>query len=173
MAVTASVVAATAAVGSAVMQTQATKATNRAQERAARIQQRQAELETRRRSRRAIAGQRIARAEMIQATETMGARGSSSLAGATGSLITQTASNIGAAQSSLAADIGINRSLMRGARQAAKYNTYAGAFDVVGSIAGSAGFQNYAQTQFGGTTTSRLPGTKQLNQHKFGQTITW
>lgn len=136
----AALIAAVAAVVGVGAQMKATSEQNEAQRDAAKIQQRQAALENARRARRAVAEQRLLRAELIQNAATMDARTSSSTAGATGSLATQTAANIGAASTQLAGDVGINTALIRGARESAKWNTIAGGANLVSSIASTPQF---------------------------------
>jgi len=123
------------------------QAQNQAQERAAKIQNRQASLENQRRARRAVAQRRIMQADMIQSTETMGARSSSALQGAVGSLQTQTAANIGAANTQLAGDIGMNRALIHGARNAAQWDTIGGVFNVASQGFGMASDRQFQQKQ--------------------------
>jgi hypothetical protein len=146
MATAAAITAAVAAVGSGVAQMQATSEQNKAQKKAARMEQRRASLDAQRQARRAIAQSRLINAEMTQATETMGARTSSSLAGAVGGTNTQTAANIGHMNTQLAAELGINKILTRGASRAAKWNTIAGGFDAIGSIS-MAGASYYGNAQ--------------------------
>ncbi len=143
----------------------AQQAQNEAQEKAAKIQQRQAALENERRARRAIAERRMVQAELIQNTATMDARGSSAMSGAVGSLSTQTAANIGAARTNLAGDVGINRALISGARTAARWNTVAGVADAATSIMDTPQFGSWAQSNFGGTTTSRFATPEEQMLH--------
>lgn len=122
----AATVAAVAGTGATVV---AQKKQNEAQEKAAKLQQAGARIENMHRARRAIAERRMMQAELEQSVASQGARTSSSLQGATGSLSTQTAANIGFNNTTLATDIGVNNALVSGAREAARWNTFAGVAD--------------------------------------------
>jgi hypothetical protein len=84
---------------------------------------------------------------MIQSTESMGVGSSSSLAGSTGALATQTAANIGAANTQLAGDFGINRALSEGAKTAGQWNTYSSIASIGSQFAGFASNRFYDQQQ--------------------------
>lgn len=113
---------------------------NQAQKDAAKIQQRQAALENARRARRAVAERRLLQAEIVQNSASQNVRGSSSVAGATGSLSTQTAANIGGATTYMAGDMGINRRLVAGASRAARWDTIAGFANATSAIASTPQF---------------------------------
>lgn len=162
---TAAVIAAIAAVVGTGATMMATKASNEAQEQASKIQQRQAALENSRRARRAVAERRMMQAELIQNSATQDARTSSSMSGATGSLSTQTAANIGAANTWLAGDVGMNKALISGARTAARWNTVAGVASAAGSIAGTSQFGNWLGSMQGTATSTPATFGQQLAHH--------
>lgn len=139
MATTAFIVTAAAAVGSTVASIRATNAQVAAQKKEARIQQRVSQIESVRRARRAVAQRRIQEAELLQAGATEGARTSSSISGAVGSLRTQTGANIGAANTRLAGDIAANRALITGANKARVFGNQADLFSGIGGIAQASG----------------------------------
>lgn len=149
-------VAAVAGTGAAVY---ATKEQNKAQEKAAKLQQAGARLEQMHRARRLVAERRMLQAEITQNTYAQDARASSSMSGANSSLQTQTAANIGSMQTQLATDVSTNNALLAGARNSARWNTWAGVFDAAGSVAGSAGFQSFLQKQMPYATST--PATPQ------------
>jgi hypothetical protein len=145
----------TAVAGTAAsMQAQAK--TNEAQEKARKMQNAGARIEAMHRARRAVAERRMMQAELQQMGETQGARSSSAITGAAGSLSTQTAANIGFMNTQVATDWGINTALTRGARSAARWDTVSGAFNVANSVVTSPQFGNWASKNFQGTATGRL-----------------
>lgn len=139
MATTAFVVSGLATAGSAISSYRAASAQNDAQKKEARAQRRTAELENVRQARRAVAAQRLQAAEIEQAAASEGVRSSSGVAGAVGSLQTQTASNIGAANTRLAGQVAANRALVTGARRARRFNTAGDVFAGIGAISQTTG----------------------------------
>lgn len=138
------------------------QAQNEAQEKARKFDNRKAQIENARRARRAVAERRMMQAELIQNTETMGARNSSSTLGQVGSLQTQTAANIGAANTQLAGDWGINHALTMGARTAAKWDTVAGGFNAASTVFSTPGFGDSMRVK-GTATATPATGQEQLN----------
>jgi len=125
-----------AAVGSTITTVAATQAQAKAQKKAARFNRRNAALNQARAARQTIEESRRQRAALIQAGVGLGTRGNSAISGAVGSLATQTAANIGASNTNLAAGLGINRALIQGERQASRLNNIGQGFDLLGSVAG-------------------------------------
>lgn len=154
------------AVASLGLTAKATYEQNEAQKDAARMQQASARIENMHKARRAVAARRLQQAEMIQATETMGARTSSAMTGAVGSLSSQTASEIGRANTKLASDIGVNNILIRGAERSAKFNTWAGVFNAAGSVLASPRVSNEL---FPTGTAVGTPATLQEQQQSFAR----
>lgn len=128
------VTGAIAAVGSALASGISAHQQASAQKKAARAQRRSAEMENARRARRAIAERRMREAELLQAGASEGIRSSSAIQGAVGSLRTQTAANIGHANTQLAGDMIANRALVRGARRAATFDSIASGMNAIGQV---------------------------------------
>jgi len=125
-------VTAISAIGGGVATAVASKKRNKAESRARKIEQAAASLENQRRIRRAIAQRRIQEAEIQSLGVDQGVQGSSSIAGARSSLVTQTGANIGAARTQFGAEQGRANVLASGYRKGAKYDSF-------GSILGSVG----------------------------------
>lgn len=146
MAATTAIISAVSTTADAVAGNKAAKANNKAQRRSAAIERASAQIENVRRARRAVAARRLQEAELIQAGATEGLRSSSGISGAVGSLRTQTASNIGAANTQLGAQVGISRTLQRGATLAARYGTLSNTFGAIGQASQAIGSSPEAQT---------------------------
>ena len=133
--------AAVASIAGGVASHKQAQATNKAQEKQGRIERRIAAIENARRARRAVAEQRVQRAslEAQAANSDTGMESSSAVRGAVGSLATQTASNIGASNTRLAASFAAQRAGERGAERAATFGTYANMFNSISDIAGTFG----------------------------------
>ncbi len=131
----AAVVVAVAAVGSAVSQRQSAKTLQETEEKARDIEIRGAEIDRARRARRAIAAARIQRGEIIAASQTQNQGANSAVAGAVGSLQTQTAANIGAGNTQLATSIAASGRRLTGANTARRQSDVAGGFQAIGAIA--------------------------------------
>ncbi len=114
---------------------QAQKAQRKAERKTADIQNRSAELENQRNARRAIAQRRVQQSELIAAAQVSNTGANSAVAGAVGSLTTQTAANIGFASQQLAADRASQYQLFRGAKKAGRHMTNAGIASGVGQLA--------------------------------------
>jgi len=104
VAAVATVISTVAGVGSAAASYRATQEQNKAERRSRDIDRRQAALENARQRRLAIAQRRIQEAEIGQLAENQGVAGSSSVAGARGALLSDTASNIGFANTQVASN---------------------------------------------------------------------
>jgi len=99
------------------------------------IQQRSAAIENNRQTRLARQEQLKEEANVEQIQVAQGARANSAVSGAIGSLGTQTASNIGAGNTRLAGQIGVNDALARGAQDLATFSNIASGFNFVGDAA--------------------------------------
>ena len=126
-----SAVTATASLGASIAQSQAT---NKAQRDAASIERARAQIQNNREARRAIAARRIQESEIIAASQTQGTRTSSGVSGAVGSLRSDTASNIGAANTDLAASTAQSRILQSGATKATNLGAVAQTFQSASSL---------------------------------------
>jgi len=130
--------------GAAVSERNSSKAQLKAQEKEGDIQRRVADIESQRRARRAVAARRIQQGEIIAQERSFGqTTTNSAVQGAVGSLTTQAAANIGAANTRLAAQSARFSVLQRGAQRAGKFNNIAAGLGVLGSAAGSAGGQRF------------------------------
>jgi len=136
MAETALAVTALAGIGSAVMQQKAQKEERKAAKEQGRIERRIAEINNARAARRAIAARRQQSAEIQAASANSGTglESSSAVRGAVGSLVTQTASNIGAANTNTAASFAYQRAGERGADRAARASRYASTFGTIADL---------------------------------------
>lgn len=139
VAAVATVISTATAVGGAVMQNRATREQNRADRRARQIERRQAALENARQRRLAIAQRRIQMAEQEQSAENQGIMSSSALSGARGALLSDTASNIGFANTQIASNTLRADTIGRGYSRAASLNTFANGLNSIGQAAQSVG----------------------------------
>ncbi len=89
------------------------------------IDQRSAEIENQRNARRAIAARRVQAAELTAAGQPGQVRSNSAMQGAIGSLTTQTASNIGFANTMLGAQVASSNAYIRGQNAVSKANSRA------------------------------------------------
>ncbi len=133
------IVAAVSAVGGAIASSRAASALQEGEEKARDIEIRTAELDRARRARRAIAASRVQRGEIVAASQSQNTGANSAVAGAIGSLQTQTAANVGALNTQLAGSIAASGARARGSQDATRLSNIAGGFSAVGSIA-SIGF---------------------------------
>ena len=106
----------------------------KAAEKKERPNRRTAQIENVTKARRAIAARRAQEAFLIQAGETQGGGTNSAIAGAVGSLRTQTAANIGLSKTSFAGANLANQQQLKGARRAGNWDTAASAFNVGSSL---------------------------------------
>lgn len=116
----------------------ATQSQVKAQKKEARIQRAISQIEANRRARRAVAERRIQQAELLAQANASNQGVNSAVSGAVGSLSTQTAANIGAANTRLAAETFQNNVLLRGARRASLFGTIASGAGALSSVAGTA-----------------------------------
>ncbi len=128
------IIAAVAAVGGAVASSRAASATQDAEEKARDIDIRTAELDRARRARRAIEASRIQRGDIEAASQAQNTGANSAVAGAIGSLQTQTASNVGALNTQLAGSIAASGRRAKGSKEATRLSNIAGGFSAIGSI---------------------------------------
>jgi hypothetical protein len=124
--ITSAVITGVAAVGGAVQ----TGKANREQKRASKVRQRTAELQNARRRRQNIQAAQIQRAATIAQAANQGVSGGSSALGASGSVLTQGASGIGAINQNESAD----RSIFNFNRRANDARTLGATFQAVGSV---------------------------------------
>jgi len=131
------VTAVTASVAGAAYQQKAQKEQKKAAKEQGRIERRIAEINNARAARRAIAARRQMTAEITaqSANSGTGLEFSSAVRGAVGSLVTQTASNVGAANTNTAASFAYQRAGERGLDRAGRASRYASTFEAVGDIA--------------------------------------
>lgn len=142
VAAVATVISTVAGVGSAAAGYRATQEQNKAERRARDIDRRQAALENARQRRLAIAQRRIQEAEIGQLAESQGVAGSSSVAGARGALLSDTASNIGFANTQIASNTLRADTLGRGYGRAAQLQSFGNTLGGIGNA--SAGFGSFA-----------------------------
>lgn len=134
MGATAAIVGAVGAVAGAGASVAAASAQNKAQKKAASFERARAGVNRQREIRRAIAARRLQEAEFIQAGETQGGGTNSAIAGAVGSLRTQTAANIGLTNTNFATSIAQSKALQRGATRSTRFQNIGSAFDAAGSL---------------------------------------
>lgn len=111
-----------AATGSAVQSNRAAEAQNDQINRAASIERAQARIDNNRRARLAIKATRIQTGQIEATTQNENTGSNSAVTGAIGSLRTQTASNIGAANTQLSAQLGISAALQQGRSDFVKHS---------------------------------------------------
>lgn len=128
-----------ASLGAGVAQQRAINEQNKAERRSRQLEQRQAALENARRRRQALAQQRIRAAEITQAGENQGIAGSSTVAGARGALVTQTASNIGFSQTQEAFNRNRAATLESGYQSAARFASFGNALGSISTASNRVG----------------------------------
>lgn len=139
MGTTAAIISAVSAVGGAAVSHQQSRSAQKTARRQTRIEQRTSEIETQRRTRRAIAARRQQEAMLMAGAEASGVGAGSGVAGAVGSLRTQTAANIGHARTMQGAQVAQQLVARRGMRQQHRLQTIGGHFQASGAVAGAIG----------------------------------
>lgn len=143
----AAIIAAVAATGAAVQQNRAASTARKAEKKNSALQRAAEAFRNAQSARAAVARARLQRAQALAVGEAQGVSGSSSVAGASGAVITQTASQLGGAQVSESAAFGINQNNAQAARRIGSLNSSAA---LLGAV--SQGFSSFAATGWGTST---------------------
>lgn len=125
------------AVGATYATWKAGERQDQAAKRSNRVRMASATEENLRSARRAIAQRRVQQAELIAQSQSENTGKNSAVQGAVNSLTTQTASNIGFANSKLASEYLSNKYLMRGQRQVNNWQTTSSLFSTAFSAYGA------------------------------------
>lgn len=135
---------------STAVQVRANRVQNETQEKAAEFDRAGARIEAQRQNRKAIADRRVRQAELIAQSQAQNTGGNSAVSGAVGSLSSDTASEIGSANTALAVQLGQSRLLQRGTSEGVRLQNIAGGFDAIAS--GLSLFKPIKTTTQSGTT---------------------